>query len=108
MVMPGTFPRTIVSALNPRRYTDSFTEIYMTVWFEELNGPVEFCATPFDCERHGVYLWLTAMRGDYGPIEVVPGRDPWMRLIEENKKILESGVVELPRLLEYHPGGEGA
>lgn len=43
----------------------------MLVWFEELKEPVEFWATPFDCERHGKELWIRAMAGEYGPIEIV-------------------------------------
>ncbi len=63
--------RTIVSAINPVRFEDSYTEIYLKVWFEELDEPVIFCATPFDCERHGKELWIRAMAGEYGQINVV-------------------------------------
>lgn len=100
-MLPGTIPRTVISAMHPRRYEDSFTEIYLEVWFEELNEPVTFCATPFDCERHGVYLWITAMRGDYGPVEVLGGRDPRI-VADEQMRMLE---VQAPRLLEYHQHG---
>jgi hypothetical protein len=92
----GMFERTIVSALSPCRYEDSFTEIWLKVWFEELSEPVVFCATPFDCERHGKVLWIMAMRGDFGPITVVPGSLP---------KSQQPALVELidpPKLLEYH------
>jgi hypothetical protein len=73
IILPGTIKRTIVSALNPFRYEDDFTEIFFEkVWFEELPFPIEFCATPFDCERHGVELWFRAMKGEYGGIAVIP------------------------------------
>ena len=66
--------RTIVSASNPMRYDGTYTEIWLTVWFEEFGDePIyDFCATPFDCERHGKELWIRAMAGEYGAIEVVP------------------------------------
>ena len=67
--------RTIVSASNPRRHQDSVT-INMRVWFEELNGPVEFAASPFDCERHGKELWIRAMAGEYGAVDVLPTNAP--------------------------------
>jgi len=45
--------------------------VFLTVWFEELSQPVPFAANVFDCEPHGRKLWFRAMRGDYGPIEVI-------------------------------------
>ncbi len=82
--------RTIIAAMSPRRFADTFTEIMLKVWFEELGEPVEFMASPFDCERHGKVLWFRAMAGEYGPIEVLPPRET--QSIE---------VVELPKLLTY-------
>jgi len=92
-MISGAIPRTIVSAVSPCRFENSFTEIWLRVWFEELVEPVVFCATPFDCERHGKVLWLSAMRGDYGPIEVIPGAHPELPRIPDP-----------PKLLEYHHG----
>ena len=63
----------IISAMNPIRYVDSYTEIWMTVWFEEFDGPIYFMASPFDCERHGKELWIRAMAGEFGKIEIIPG-----------------------------------
>lgn len=83
-----TFQRTIISAMNPSRYVDDYTEIFLIVWFEELDGPISFVASPFDCERHGKELWIRAMAGEFGPIEVLPMPD----------------VIELekpPRMLTY-------
>ena len=68
--MSATASRTIVSAMYPRRYSESYTEITLTVWFDE-GGGFDFTASPFDCERHGRELWIRAMAGEYGPIEVV-------------------------------------
>lgn len=65
--------RTIISAVNPCRFEDSYTEIWLKVWFEELDEPIVFLASPTDCERHGKDLWGRAMRGDFGPIRVIPG-----------------------------------
>lgn len=61
----------VISALNPRRRGDDYTAIYLTVWFEEFNGPLQFTASLFDCERHGKELWIRAMAGEFGPIEVI-------------------------------------
>ena len=74
----NTNARTIVAALQPWRYQDSYTEINMQVWFEELNEPVIFTASVFDCERHGKELWIRAMAGEYGEIEVIerPVQEP--------------------------------
>jgi len=77
-----TNQRTIVAAMFPRRYEDSYTEIFLKVWFEELTAPVEFLATLFDCEGHGRELWFRAMKGEYGPIEIVsmPLSTPFVRI----------------------------
>ena len=66
--------RTIVSASNPMRYQGIYTDVWLTVWFEEfVDEPIhDFCATIFDCERHGKELWIRAMAGEYGVIEVIP------------------------------------
>lgn len=63
---------TIVSAMNPSRYENSYTEIMLTVWFEEFSYPLPFMASPFDVERHGKELWIRAMAGEFGPITVLP------------------------------------
>jgi len=78
--------RTIVSAMNPFRYEDSYTEIFLTVWFEELDGPVDFSASPFDCERHGKELWIRAMAGEFGPIDVREDQSPVKLLLENQFK----------------------
>lgn len=61
---------TIVSALNPVRVEGDYNVI-LKVWFEELDGPVEFIASPLDVERHGKELWIRAMAGEYGPVEMI-------------------------------------
>ena len=61
--------RTIVSAINPERWDGHF-EVQLKVWFEELDGPIPFVATPLDCEAHGRELWIRAMAGEYGPVEL--------------------------------------
>lgn len=61
--------RTIISALNPVRIDGEFW-VSLKVWFAELEEPVEFIASPFDCEPHGKELWIRAMAGEYGPVEV--------------------------------------
>lgn len=63
--------RTIVAAMNPRRFEDDYTNIMMEVWFEEFDGSLLFNATLFDCEPHGRELWFRAMKGEYGPIEII-------------------------------------
>lgn len=97
MIKMITTTRTIVAALNPRRYQDSFTEIYLKVWFEELSEPVTFLATPFDCERHGKELWIRAMGGEYGPIEVLPST-----LIEVLAQQQQQPAASRPLLLIEH------
>ena len=91
--------RTIISAMHPRRYRDSFTEIIMWVWFEELDGPLPVCATPFDCERHSKELWIRAMAGEYGPIEVMPESPPMLSLAQQQRKLIT--VQSSPRLLSH-------
>lgn len=93
---------TIISAMNPERYEDSYTEIFLKVWFEEIGEPLEFLASPFDCERHGKELWIRAMAGEFGPIEVLPAEQSPMRLFE--KKISE----HRQRLLTYEPAPKDA
>lgn len=60
----------IISALNPQRFKDDFNVI-LKVWFAELNGPVDFVASPLDVEAHGKELWIRAMAGEYGPVEIL-------------------------------------
>jgi hypothetical protein len=74
----------IISALNPRRRVDDFTDIWMEVWFEEFSGPLTFCATLFDCEPHGRELWFRAMKGEYGEISVIEevAKEPPQKLLE--------------------------
>src|SRR5690348_14299419 len=66
----------VISATEPVRFRDSFTEIGMIVWFEGFTGPVPFTATPFDTERHGKALWIRAMAGEFGPISVIDVDSP--------------------------------
>jgi hypothetical protein len=64
--------RTIIAAVEPQRFRDDYTVIMLKVWYEELLHPVPTIATPFDCERHCKELWIRAMAGEYGLIEVLP------------------------------------
>jgi len=77
--------RTVISAVDPFRYEDSYTEIWLTVWFEEFNGPLRFLASPFDPERHGKALWIRAMAGEFGEITV--GAKPVVDVIEPEPKL---------------------
>lgn len=70
--------RTIVSALHPVRVDGDF-RVMLKVWFAELNQPIDFIASPLDCEVHGRELWIRAMAGEYGPVEVLKVR----KLIEQ-------------------------
>src|SRR5882724_4690976 len=92
--------RTIISAMNPERYADSYTEIFLMVWFEELDVPIDFLASPFDCERHGKELWIRAMAGEYGPIEVLPAEQSPIRLLEQ--RMLEQRLLP-QKMLMYDP-----
>lgn len=78
-MIPGAIKRTVVAATEPRRFQDTFNIILLKVWFEELPAPVEFVATPFDCEQHGRALWARARAGEYGPIAVIPQNAPTLR-----------------------------
>lgn len=75
------YSRHIISATNPYRY-EGGCEVWLKVWFEEFDGPIEdFCATPFDIETHGKELWIRAMAGEYGPVEIRKQEviEPWCR-----------------------------
>lgn len=113
--------RNVISATNPRRFRDSYTEIVLKVWFEE-GGPFEFIASPFDTERHGKALWIRAMAGEFGPIEVLShrldGRAPRIFIDLHNEThlalVAPTSTKQLaapvtvpqlpapPKLLEYH------
>lgn len=98
--------RTIISALYPHRCGDSFTEIWLKVWFEELADPVIFLATPFDIERHGKELWIRAMSGEFGLIEILP--DEFRRLRDQAWEAQRANsmpmieAISRPKMLEYH------
>ena len=62
----------VVSATKPVRY-EGHAEVWLKVWFEEFDGPFEpYCASPLDPEVHGKALWIRAMAGEFGPVEVLP------------------------------------
>lgn len=64
-----TWKRTIVSATDPVR-TEGSPRVLLKVWFAELDEPVMFVACPLDCEPHGRELWIRAMAGEYGPVQM--------------------------------------
>ena len=106
--MVSSTERTIISAINPFRYEDSYTEIYLTVWFEELDQPVLFCASPFDCERHGKELWIRTMAEEFGLIEIRPANQSPFRMLERKmmeRRLLERKMLKRlpPKLLTYAP-----
>jgi hypothetical protein len=95
--------RTIVAAMYPRRYEDSFTEIWLKVWFEELDDPVDFLATLFDGAPHGRELWFRAMKGEYGTIDIIGPTMPLPPLPPpQSMKLIEGIVIDQPKLLEHH------
>ena len=59
----------IISAMYPAKFADDCA-IYMKVWFEGYNGPVDYVADPFDVSPHGRELWFRAMMGEYGEVRV--------------------------------------
>lgn len=65
-----TTTRTIVSAVDPFMAEGDF-RVNLKVWFEELDGPVDFVAHPMDTEAHGRELWVRALAGEYGPVRVL-------------------------------------
>ncbi|MGY3278113.1 hypothetical protein [Bradyrhizobium sp. S3.7.6] len=94
---------TIIAAMYPRRYEDSYTEIFLKVWFEELSEPVEFLATLFDGEGHGRELWFRAMKGEYGPIEIIGTTLPLPPLPSpKSMKLIEGTIINQPKLLGHH------
>lgn len=89
--------RTVISAVDPFRYRDSCTEIFLKVWFAELSEPVDFIASPFDTERHGKELWIRAMAQEFGPINVIDTDFPM-----PPRSLPKVEVINEPKLLEYH------
>lgn len=91
----------IISAIAPWRHENSYTEIFIRVWFTEYSEPFDnYLASCFDCEAHGRELWFRAMKGEYGEIEV--RSDPPSPM---SAQILP----ELPfRLLPYYPAGSSS
>jgi len=83
--------------MNPERYADSYTEIFLMVWFEELDEPVDFLASPFDCERHGKELWIRAMAGEFGSITVLPEEQSPMRIFKQQLQLEQ----QLPKMLTH-------
>lgn len=66
----------IVSAENPRRMEWDDTSITLDVLFSHLPEKIPFNARVDDLERHGRELYVRAMRGEYGEIEVVAMPNP--------------------------------
>jgi len=72
VLLKDTNKRTIVSAMGPSRFQDDLTLVFLKkVWFEELSEPVSFVADIMDGEEHGRELWFRAMKGEYGPMEII-------------------------------------
>jgi hypothetical protein len=97
----GDFKRTIVGAMCPHRYEDSFTEIWLKVWFEELDFAVPFLATVFDCEGHGRELWFRAMKGEYGEIEVIGPTCPLPKPVP--RQYITMAVADSPVIISDGP-----
>lgn len=95
--------RTVISAMNPFRYEDSYTEIFLTVWFEEFAGSLDFVASPFDPERHGKELWIRAMAGEFGTIEVLPEEQSPVKKMEQRHLARQKLLTHdrSPRLLTH-------
>ncbi len=95
--------RTIISAMNPFRFEDSYTEIFLTVWFEEIDEPLDFVASPFDPERHGKELWIRAMAGEFGQVEVFPEDQSPIKQLEQAHKSRQKLLAQdrSPRLLTH-------
>lgn len=66
----------IVSAKNPRRMEGDDISITLDVLFSHLSERVPFTAKADDSEIHGRELYVRAMRGEYGEIEVVAPSKP--------------------------------
>lgn len=62
----------IISAMNPKRYADTYDFVWLTVWFKEFDKPFyNFVACPLDSEVHGRELWIRALAGEYGSVEII-------------------------------------
>jgi len=68
-MMPTT--RTPLSVSDPEFVNAEHTIISMKVVFKELSelGAIPFGAIDNDCEEHGRYLYIRAMKGEFGPIK---------------------------------------
>lgn len=62
----------VINAARPRHYAGEPDSITLDVLFAHLPEPVQFAARRDDPEEHGRELYIRAMFGEFGDIEVIP------------------------------------
>jgi len=73
----------IESVSNPVYCNEEGTVINCTVKFQHLPEPVEFAATSYDTEAHGVQLYNRLIAGEFGSIApYVPYVPPTIPVVE--------------------------
>lgn len=88
----------IVSAKSPRRLEGGGDSITLDVLFSHLSERVPFTARPDDTEIHGRELYVRAMRGEYGDIEVIAPPPPTEKeqLSRMDSKLKQVAVAMAP------------
>ena len=66
----------IIHAENPRQFDGDSETIILDVLFSHLPDAIQFAARKDDHEQHGRELYVRAVFGEYGPIEVITPPPP--------------------------------
>ncbi|WP_421251958.1 tail fiber assembly protein [Aeromonas sp. 600724] len=66
----------IIHAENPRQFDGDSETITLDVLFSHLPDAIQFAARKDDHEQHGRELYVRAVFGEYGPIEVITPPPP--------------------------------
>ncbi len=84
--------RRAISATNPQRFAGDCA-VLLKVWFEEWSEPIPFVADPFDVELHGRLLWIRAMAGEFGEVEIIHDHRRWLKVLygipKSHQKLVE-------------------
>ena len=86
----------ILSAKNPVWGNAEKTQIDLQVMFAHLPEFVPFTARRNDCEEHGRELYIRAMFGEFGPIEVITPPPPTEA---QQQAILEGKLQQAARAM---------
>ncbi|WP_421320512.1 tail fiber assembly protein [Aeromonas veronii] len=88
----------IIHAENPRQFDGDSETITLDVLFSHLPDAIQFAARKDDHEQHGRELYVRAVFGEYGPIEVITPPPPETELLARLDEALKRATAVMAPL----------